>query len=493
MPTIERQRELDRPVVVEVGEADADQRDALIPDHRHCRREQRSLGREQRRGIGRRLGQRVRPRRSRPEESIALYRHALSLAIDHDLPEAALRAYNNLSEEMSDRDRYEEALELYERGLALASRVGDGTWQRALLSEIVFPLMMTGRWDEALERAAQVPDSQKGGTDIIGLLVSIPVITVARGDFDRAEQILEIFEGYGRSNDVQEAAAYACASASVLRARSRDEEALEAARRAVTGGLQVGYSTAAKIGFTQGIGAAFSLGDLDAVRGFIRTIDEMQPGIVTPFLRALADRSRARIAVLEDDGRHGGAELQGRDRSVPRDGDPVLARALPGRVRRVARRPGPSRGGSADVAGGSRHPRPVGSKHLAGAARPLRGGPGGDGLRSSSSRLRLVTYSSRSASKVPREAFSGPSSLYMRPRLSVMPGSPPVKPAIVRSVRSRQRSASARTSGSDGSVPASRWAFICAESSAHSRSMAAIWSSPTSSRRASSCASCSGV
>jgi tetratricopeptide (TPR) repeat protein len=237
----------------------------------------------------------------RHEESIALYRHALSLAIDHDLPEAALRAYNNLSEEMSDRDRYEEGLELYERGLALASRVGDGSWRRALLSEIVFPLMMTGRWDEALERAAQVPDSQKGGTDIIGLLVSIPVITVARGDVDRAEQILEIFEGYGRSNDVQEAAAYACASASVLRARSRDDEALEAARRAVTGGLQIGYSTTAKIGFTQGIGAAFSLGDLDAVRGFIRTIDEMQPGILTPFLRALADRSRARIAVLEDD------------------------------------------------------------------------------------------------------------------------------------------------------------------------------------------------
>ena len=238
----------------------------------------------------------------RHEESIALYRHALSLAIEHDLPEAALRAYNNLAEEMSSRDRYEDALELYERGLALAGRVGDGSWQRALLSEIVFPLMMTGRWDEALERAAQVPDSEKGGVDIIGLLCSIPMIAVARGDVDRAERILEIFHGYGRSNDVQEAAAYACASASVFRARSRDEEALDAARRAVTGGLQLGYSATAKIGFTQGIGAAFSLGDLDAVRGFIGTIDEMQPGVVTPFLRALADRSRARLAVLDDDG-----------------------------------------------------------------------------------------------------------------------------------------------------------------------------------------------
>ena len=238
----------------------------------------------------------------RHEECTALYRHALSLAIDHDVPEAALRTYNNLSEELSSRDQYEEALELYERGLALASRVGDGTWQRALLSEIVFPLMMTGRWDEALERAAQVPDSEKGGTDIIGLLVSIPVIAVARGDVDRAEQILEIFGRYGRSSDMQEVAAYDCATASVLRARSHDDEALESARRAVTGALELGYSGTAKIGFTQGIGAAFSLGDLDAVRGFVRTIDDMHPGVQTPFLRALADRSRARIAVLEDDG-----------------------------------------------------------------------------------------------------------------------------------------------------------------------------------------------
>src|SRR5207249_4677410 len=40
---------------------------------------------------------------------------------------------------------------------------------------------------------------------------------------------------------------------------------------------------------------------------------------------------------------------------------------------------------------------------------------------------------------------------------------------------------------------ASRRAFICVESSAHSRSMEAISSSPASSRRASSRASCSGV
>jgi tetratricopeptide (TPR) repeat protein len=233
------------------------------------------------------------------EESIGLLRHALALALEHDLPDNALRAYNNLSETMTDRDRFEDGLELYEQGVALAERVGSGVWLRGLLSEMVFPLMMTGRWDEALERAAQVPDQEKAAADIIGLLVSIPVIHVARGDLAAAERVLEIFDGYGGSSDVQEVAAYACARASVLRAQGRYEEALAAARRAIVGARQLGYVGTLKVGFTQAIGAAFSLDDRPAVRQLVDAIDAMRPGHVTPFLRALADRSRARLQVLD--------------------------------------------------------------------------------------------------------------------------------------------------------------------------------------------------
>jgi tetratricopeptide (TPR) repeat protein len=238
----------------------------------------------------------------RYEESIALLQHALALAIEHDLPDVALRAYNNLAETMTDRDRYEDGLELYGRGLLLADRIGSGVWQRGLLSEIVFPLMMTGRWDEASDRATQVPDLDFAGADIIGLLVSMPVIRIARGDVDGAEEVLEAFGGYRHSSDVQEVAAFACARASVLRARSHDEEALTSAREAVEGALHMGYTGTVKVGFTQALGAAFSLGDLDAARELVATIDEMRPGLVTPFLRALADRSRARLAVLDGGG-----------------------------------------------------------------------------------------------------------------------------------------------------------------------------------------------
>jgi hypothetical protein len=73
----------------------------------------------------------------------------------------------------------------------------------------------------------------------------------------------------------------------------------------IEGGLRLGYTGSAKVGFTQGIGAALSMGDLDAVRGLIDVIDAMKPGVVTPFLRALADRTRARVAALD-----GGSDVE---------------------------------------------------------------------------------------------------------------------------------------------------------------------------------------
>ena len=62
---IERERELDRAVVLEVAERHSEKRDALSLDHRHCRGEQPSRGGEDRPGLSRRLRQSVRSSRSR--------------------------------------------------------------------------------------------------------------------------------------------------------------------------------------------------------------------------------------------------------------------------------------------------------------------------------------------------------------------------------------------------------------------------------------------
>ena len=62
--------------------------------------------------------------RGRPEYGFALIRRALDIALENDLPAPALRAYNNLCDRLETSDRCDEALDLAERGLALARRVG---------------------------------------------------------------------------------------------------------------------------------------------------------------------------------------------------------------------------------------------------------------------------------------------------------------------------------------------------------------------------------
>jgi hypothetical protein len=63
--TIEGQCELDRGVVVEVAEGQADERDPSVSDHRHRRGEQDPPDREDRLGARGRLQEGVRPRRPR--------------------------------------------------------------------------------------------------------------------------------------------------------------------------------------------------------------------------------------------------------------------------------------------------------------------------------------------------------------------------------------------------------------------------------------------
>src|SRR5262249_15263818 len=56
----------------------------------------------------------------RPEEASALLRHALELALEHDLAAATLRAYFNLSYVAANRERGDEGRDVLERSLALA-------------------------------------------------------------------------------------------------------------------------------------------------------------------------------------------------------------------------------------------------------------------------------------------------------------------------------------------------------------------------------------
>jgi class 3 adenylate cyclase/tetratricopeptide (TPR) repeat protein len=239
--------------------------------------------------------------RGRPETGFALTTHALKLALENDLPTPALRCYNNLADNLSLRDRYDEALEYHESGIALARRVGNRQWEWQLLIESTYPLGLTGRWDEAVERVGEVPGPQLGALAIPPLT---PVeIHAARGRIDEAQRFVSLLPSSESTSDVQLRSVLAAIHAVVLRAEGRDTDALVAGEEAfeahrILGGAQ---HQSVKLGFVEAVEAAFGLGDLGKVEQLVTTVEGLRPGEIAPFVHAQTSRFRARLAAARGD------------------------------------------------------------------------------------------------------------------------------------------------------------------------------------------------
>ncbi len=128
--------------------------------------------------------------RNRLEEGRILLEGALERALAGDLHAAALRAFNNLAVILESSDRYAEAIELTERALALARRVGDRVWEVLFTGGPISGLTMVGRWDEALARKDEF--ELLAGDDLDQALAA-PAVEVfcARGDLVAARAWLD--------------------------------------------------------------------------------------------------------------------------------------------------------------------------------------------------------------------------------------------------------------------------------------------------------------
>lgn len=243
----------------------------------------------------------------RVEEGTALLRHALEIAIDHDLSTAALRAYVNLAELLHRRDRYEESLEKYQEGIALARRVGNRLWEVPLLGDRMFPLFVAGRWREALQSAAEIPEADLARGDMLGPVLALPAIHVAQGNLPEAQQVLTLCARFGSSDDIQERAAYAVGRAVVRRAEGRLDPARQAADEAISLGRRIGPDGHMfKMGLDVGLDIAFDAQNTPKVQELLAVIAGLRPGEITPNLRGIEARARARLAAR--DGEHDLAE-----------------------------------------------------------------------------------------------------------------------------------------------------------------------------------------
>jgi tetratricopeptide (TPR) repeat protein len=226
------------------------------------------------------------------EQGYALIKRSLEIALENDLTQAALRAYNNLGDMLDRRDRFEEAIEVHQAGIALARKVGARASEWRLLGEMAFMLLWLGRLDESRAAFELIPEHGRE----LGASCALPVfLALIEGDVAEARRLHDSIEiGKGDDADEQDRIGRLTLEAMVSNAEGRHEHALEAAMPTVEARL----TSTSKLGWEEALVAAHALGRSDLVRDLVTRIEGMAPGHLPPTLRAHAIRFRA---VLGDD------------------------------------------------------------------------------------------------------------------------------------------------------------------------------------------------
>ena len=122
----------------------------------------------------------------RPRESEALLRQALAIALEADLVNEALRAYNNLLVALDSLDRIEEMGPVTEDALALARRRGDRFWEARMAAIRIEDYRLMGEWNEAVALGGTLDYGE--GTADTGLAVAIQSLARIAFDRGRAEE-----------------------------------------------------------------------------------------------------------------------------------------------------------------------------------------------------------------------------------------------------------------------------------------------------------------
>jgi class 3 adenylate cyclase len=241
--------------------------------------------------------------RGRRTEGVALVRKALEVALAHDKPSAALRAYYNLADSTVQADRLEESAELARSGLELARRVGNRYWEWLFLG-LAYPLFAGGDWDQVIAREAELPmeDWTRIRIAFATFLTAIVPTRVHRGELDDARRLAALFSEFEESADVQEQAQVHFAEATLQFADGQYADALRNALTALDTKVANGITfEAVKEAFVVGVDAALALDDVEKAEELLGLVDALPPGNKPRFLGAHSLRFRARIAALSND------------------------------------------------------------------------------------------------------------------------------------------------------------------------------------------------
>jgi class 3 adenylate cyclase/tetratricopeptide (TPR) repeat protein len=242
--------------------------------------------------------------RARRREGYALMQYALEMALDNDLPEAAMRAYYNISDLAVQADRFQEGKSFVERGLALARRLGNRDWEWRFLGQVQSMLLL-GDWDLTVSMIEEIPIEKVPEARLASsaYLLIVPIIRVAQGEIAAAEEAFGIFPPVDDSADLQELMMHRAGRAVLELANGEPAKALASARGVLDVWEDVGVaSEPGMYGLLSAVDAAFELSDLDAVEEFLSMVEAIPRGKRPQFLEANALRYRARLAALRGTG-----------------------------------------------------------------------------------------------------------------------------------------------------------------------------------------------
>ncbi len=241
--------------------------------------------------------------RARPVEGIGLIGKALEIALEHDKPSAALRAYYNLADLCSQLDRAVEAAAFVRDGLELARKVGNRYWEQSFLG-CAYPSYVLGDWDDVVARADGLPANDWTQVRIAfsTLLTSIVPALLHRGHLEAAEPFKRILGELETSSDMQELSQGRLAEAAFCFADGRFRDALDSATQALEARHAMGINLeAVREAFVVCLDSALALGDTGRADELLALVDALPVGHSSPFLRAQCERFHARLAAVRGD------------------------------------------------------------------------------------------------------------------------------------------------------------------------------------------------
>jgi class 3 adenylate cyclase/tetratricopeptide (TPR) repeat protein len=230
----------------------------------------------------------------RRAEARLLLEGAQALARERELHSAWMRAGNNLGAVLETDELHVEVIALTEEMAAQARQRGD---RERLVASILGPipsLLALGRWDEALERGAEVEQLQSSPW-ARAELVNLASILCERGELPAAEALLAAENRLREADNPELQTSFTAVDAKLLLVRDRPAEALAAAESGLAHRAELGMSKGVKACLIIALEAALELDDLARADELLSLIDSLPPGDLTPSLEGQRARFHARV------------------------------------------------------------------------------------------------------------------------------------------------------------------------------------------------------